>query len=208
MPLTKEQLRKCLAGARNVVQKDMESEQNFATAPKRTMMREQNSRGGYNQGGIQYVSTDTDLNYESPYGDGEDYSYGEDDGLSIPSDMQGAVSNSRMPEAIKKSMMKEQIDVSALQDGGSVLDSLGLQGNARNAQRTSVYEGGMQATATGVNYSLIKQIITKCLDERLGDSTLKTIQVSDGKIRLVDNQGRIFTANLEYKGNIADKKKK
>jgi hypothetical protein len=55
---------------------------------------------------------------------------------------------------------------------------------------------------------MIKQIINECLDEKLGDNTLKTIQVGDGKIRLVDNQGRIFIANLEYKGNVADKKKK
>jgi hypothetical protein len=125
----------------------------------------------------------------------------------MPSDIGSAARNSRMPDAIKKSMMQEQIDVSALQTEGSVLDSLGMQGG-RRTQRAQVNEARRQTSGAGINYNLIKQIINDCLDERLGDNSLKTIQVGDGKIRLVDNQGRIFIANLEYKGNIADKKKK
>lgn len=207
MPLTKEQLRKCLAGARDVVQKDMENEQQFAPASKRVPMREQtNQRGqmGYNASSVSYVDTDTDLDYESPYGVNESYG---DGGLDLPSDMQGVAKNSRMPDAIKQSMIQEQIDVSALQAEGSVLDSLGMQVPKRG-QRAQVNEVRRQGTATGINYDLIKQIINECLEERLGDNTLKTIQVGDGKIRLVDNQGRIFIANLEYKGNVSDKKKK
>lgn len=205
MPLTKEQLRKCLAGARNVIQKDAETGQQFAPAPQRKQMREQANMRGYNPSSISYVDTDTELDYESPYGTNESY---EDDGLSLPSDMQGAAKNSRMPDAIKQSMMQEQIDVSALQTEGSVLDSIGLNGQQRRTQRGPVNENQMAAAGSGVNYGLIKQIINECLDERLGNNALKTIQVGDGKIRLVDNQGRIFIANLEYKGNIADKKKK
>ena len=204
MPLTKEQLRKCLAGARDVVQKDMESEQQFAPAPQRRQTREQANMRGYNPSNINYVDTDTELDYESPYGLNESY---EEEGLNLPSDMQGAAKNSRMPDAIKQSMMQEQIDVSALQTEGSVLDSIGLKGQQRIAQRTPINEG-QRTAGSGVNYSLIKQIINECLDERLGDGALKTIQVGDGKIRLVDNQGRIFIANLEYKGNVSDKKKK
>jgi hypothetical protein len=207
MPLTKEQLRKCLAGARNVIQKDAESEQQFAPAPQRQQMREQSGqRGqrGYNASSVSYVDTDTELDYESPYGVDESY---EEDGLDMPSDIGSAARNSRMPDAIKKSMMQEQIDVSALQTEGSVLDSLGMQGG-RRTQRAQVNEARRQTSGAGINYNLIKQIINDCLDERLGDNSLKTIQVGDGKIRLVDNQGRIFIANLEYKGNIADKKKK
>lgn len=205
MPLTKEQLRKCLAGARDVVQKDMENDQQFAPAPQRAPMREQATSRGYNASSVKYVDTDTDLDYDSPYGGGDVYE--EDGGLELPSDMQGAARNSRMPDAIKKSMMQEQIDVSALQTEGSVLDSLGMQGGPMRLQKSPINEGRRQVSAAGINYSLIKQIITECLDERLGDNTLKTIQVSDGKIRLVDNKGRIFIANLEYKGNVSDKKK-
>jgi hypothetical protein len=206
MPLTKEQLRKCLAGARDVIQKDAETEQQFAPAPQRRQVREQANMHGYNPSNISYVDTDTELDYESPYGVNESYDGG--DGLDLPSDMQGATRNSRMPDAIKKSMMQEQIDVSALQTEGSVLDSIGIKGQQRRAQRAPINENQRGNSGAGVNYSLIKQIINECLDERLGDNTLKTIQVGDGKIRLVDNQGRIFIANLEYKGNVSDKKKK
>lgn len=208
MPLTKEQLRKCLAGARDVVQKDMENEQQFAPVQQRAPMREQSAqRGqrGYNPSSVSYVDTDTDLDYESPYG-GD--SYEDDGGLNLPSDIQGATRNSRMPDAIKQSMMQEQIDVSALNTEGSVLDSIGMKGTQRRAQRTPVNENYRGNAGSSVNYSMIKQIINECLDEKLGDNTLKTIQVGDGKIRLVDNQGRIFIANLEYKGNVSDKKKK
>lgn len=204
MPLTKEQLRKCLAGARDVIQKDTETEQ-FAPAPQRKQMREQANMRGYNPSNISYVDTDTELDYESPYGGDV---YDGDGGLELPSDIQGATRNSRMPDAIKQSMMQEQIDVSALQTEGSVLDSIGLKGQQRRAQRAPINENTRATAGAGVNYGLIKQIINECLDERLGDNTLKTIQVGDGKIRLVDNQGRIFIANLEYKGNVADKKKK
>ena len=207
MPLTKEQLRKCLAGARNVIQKDAESEQKFAPAQQRQQIREQygqRGQAGYNASSVSYVDTDTELDYESPYGPDEPY---EENSLDMPSDVQSAARNSRMPDAIKQSMMQEQIDVSALQTEGSVLDSLGMQGGRRN-QRAQVNEARRQTSGAGINYNLIKQIINDCLDERLGDNSLKTIQVGDGKIRLVDNQGRIFIANLEYKGNIADKKKK
>ncbi len=204
MPLTKEQLRKCLAGARDVIQKDTETEQ-FAPAPQRKQMREQANMRGYNPSNISYVDTDTELDYESPYG-GD--AYDGDGGLDLPSDIQGATRNSRMPDAIKQSMMQEQIDVSALQTEGSVLDSIGLKGQQRRTQRAPINENTRSVAGAGVNYGLIKQIINECLDERLGDNTLKTIQVGDGKIRLVDNQGRIFIANLEYKGNVADKKKK
>lgn len=204
MPLTKEQLRKCLAGARDVIQKDTETEQ-FAPAPQRKQMREQANMRGYNPSNISYVDTDTELDYESPYGGGDEYDG--DGGLELPSDMQGATRNSRMPDAIKQSMMQEQIDVSALQTEGSVLDSIGLKGQQRRAQRAPINENQRTVAGAGVNYGLIKQIINECLDERLGDNTLKTIKVGDGKIRLVDNQGRIFIANLEYKGNVADKKK-
>ena len=203
MPLTKEQLRKCLAGARNVVQKDMESEQQFAP---RGQMRESARNQGYNAGNVKYVEADTELDYESPYGLNESY---EDDGLSLPSDLQGAARNSRMPDAIKQSMMQEQIDVNALRtEGGSVLDSLGVQAPPKRRQRAPMNENYRPGAESGVNYGLIKQIINECIDEKLGDNTLKTIQVGDGKIRLVDNQGRIFIANLEYKGNVSDKKKK
>lgn len=208
MPLTKEQLRKCLAGARDVIQKDAESEQQFAPAPKRQQMREQSGqRGerGYNASRVSYVDTDTELVYESPYGVDEKY---EEDGLNIPSDMQNAAINSRMPDAIKQSMLNEQIDKSALQTGSSVLDSIGLRGNSRVSNTRQISENSQRRMAESVNYEMIRQIINECLDERLGDNALKTIQVGDGKIRLVDNQGRIFIANLEYKGNISDKKKK
>jgi hypothetical protein len=37
-------------------------------------------------------------------------------------------------------------------------------------------------------------------------TTIKGIGLSNGKIKLVDNKGNVFSAKLEYQGNTKDKK--
>ena len=206
MPLTKEQLRANLAAARNVIQKDVLEER---TSPKaqRAPMREQAGRGGgYNASGVQYVNTDTELDYASPY----DSEYADEEtGYYEPEDFQyspASAKSSRMPDAIKKSMIQEQIDTSALSEGASILDSVGMPKQQRRAQRRPINE--MAGQGAGVDYGMLKKLIMECLDEKLGDSALKMIKLGDGKIKLVDHSGKIFAATLEYQGNIADKKKK
>lgn len=121
----------------------------------------------------------------------------------------GRAETSQMPDAIKKSMMEHRIDTSAL-GGKSVTEQLGLKPIAKK-QITEVQQKQAQQQATGqIDYSIIKAIIKDCLDEELKDlksGGLKTIGLSQGKIKLVDNKGNIFTADLVLKGNVNDKKK-
>ena len=59
-----------------------------------------------------------------------------------------------------------------------------------------------------IDYALIKTIINEAVETKLNDvGTLKAIALTAGKIKLVDNKGNVFTAKLEYQGNIKDKNK-
>ena len=83
-----------------------------------------------------------------------------------------------------------------------------------NTVRTqaSVNTGG----GVGIDYALIKTIVNECIENKLNEiaqkgllnegTTIKGIGLSNGKIKLVDNKGNIFSAKLEYQGNTKDKK--
>ena len=68
----------------------------------------------------------------------------------------------------------------------------------------------------GIDYALIKTIVNECIENKLNEiaqkgllnegTTIKGIGLSNGKIKLVDNKGNIFSAKLEYQGNTKDKK--
>ena len=83
-------------------------------------------------------------------------------------------------------------------------------------RKQQISESKNYAAVGGVDYDLIKTIINECLDAKLNEmaqkglltegGTLKGIGLSEGKIKLVDNQGRVFSAKLEYKGNAKEKK--
>lgn len=78
--------------------------------------------------------------------------------------------------------------------------------------QTSVNTGG----GGGIDYALIKTIVNECIENKLNEiaqkgllnegTTIKGIGLSNGKIKLVDNKGNIFSAKLEYQGNTKDKK--
>lgn len=138
-------------------------------------------------------------------------------GSSTPSrDMsysQSSASNSRMPDAIKQSMINERIDVSKM-GNTSVLDSMNIPDTPRRQQRGQIRESmaPMQQPMGGVDYSIIKAIVKECLDDYFSkqpineSSTLKTIGLEKGNIKLVDNSGNVFEAKLQKVGNIKDKK--
>ena len=131
---------------------------------------------------------------------------------------QSAFEKSKMPDNIKESMMKKQIDTSSLSVGlgnTSFLDNLGKQKQQiseqlnNNTYNQQVY----QPQQMGIDYSLLKMIVKECLNEyfsnkQLNESTnLKQIGLSKGKIKLVDNSGNVYSADLEYKGNVNERKK-
>ena len=125
---------------------------------------------------------------------------------------------SRMPDAIKKSMLEHRIDVSAL-GNTSVLDQMNIKAKpmtaptqkkqAMNEQQYSypqpAYQGG------NVDYSVIKAIVSECIREYfekqpLNEGSLKTIYLKKGKISIIDDHGNVYGAKLEKKGNVNDKK--
>lgn len=124
-----------------------------------------------------------------------------------------AAKKSGMPDAIKNSMMKNVIDVSAL-DSTSVLGSLGIKPQAQKRQITEQASPQMQhsVVGNGVDYSIIKAIVSECIKEyfsnqMLNEGALKTVYLKGGTISLVDNSGNVFKAKLEKVKNLNEDKK-
>lgn len=127
----------------------------------------------------------------------------------------GAVENSMLPDAVKKSMMEHRIDVSSL-GNTSVLDSMGIKGKPITApmQRRQVVNEQRPSQPQpqyggGIDYSIVKAIVSECLKEYfsnnvLNEGTLTQIHLKEGTIGLVDNSGNVYKAKLERvkkKGN-------
>ena len=120
--------------------------------------------------------------------------------------------NSKLPKEIVESMTSNPIG------GGSPLDAFIDQEKPINEQTaTRFHRYTPQANipmggANGIDYSVIKAIVNECLNEYfkrpLNESvgTLSGIGLKEGKIKLVDNKGNIFSANLEYQGTTTKNK--
>ena len=123
------------------------------------------------------------------------------------------VKNSKLPDAIKKSMMEKRIDTPSM-GGNSVLDNLSIpRAPKKNRQAINEQINPRQvAEATGsVDYTIIKAIVNECLREYfsaqpLNESAgLQTIGLQNGNITLVDNKGNVFQAKLQKIGNKNDR---
>lgn len=125
---------------------------------------------------------------------------------------------SRLPEAIKKSMMEHQYNFHDATDEGKLnaaMDSLSQRQKqvvseaAYSQPVSSVPIGG-----AGIDSNYLKFLIKESLKEFFAEkgslnegASLKQIGLSEGKIKLVDNKGNIYSAQLELTGNIKDRKK-
>ena len=150
--------------------------------------------------------------WDSLYSDNadEDYAAARAAGYS-----KASLAKSAIPENIKKSMMENPIDVSSL-DTTSVLDQMGIKPQRITAamqKRAQINEGrqsGAPQASAGIDYSLIKTIVSQCVNDALAnrsqDGTLSQIYLKGGNITLVDNKGNIYRAKLELIGNKNDKK--
>ena len=146
------------------------------------------------------------------------------------------VKNSRMLSAIKEEMIKNPIDTAALNAqmiesaaGGNPANNDRLMKMVSAAKkvdaRASELDGkGMPkrqmneqvSVGGGIDYALIKTIVNECIEAKFNEmaqrgvlnegTTIKGIGLSNGKIKLVDNKGNVFSAKLEYQGNTKDKK--
>lgn len=121
-----------------------------------------------------------------------------------------AFENSAMPSQIKKSMMENKIDVSALNPNATpVLDKLGIKGKPLSApaqQRKQVNEQVMQPAtyqpAAGIDYSIIKAIVSECIREyfsnnAINENAISQITLKKGTIGITDSSGNEFRAKLE-----------
>lgn len=124
---------------------------------------------------------------------------------------QSSAGNSRMPDAIKQSMMNERIDVSKM-GNTSVLDSMNIPDAPRQSRQQLREQVIPQQSVGGVDYSIIKAIVKECLDDYFSknpineSASLKTIGLEKGNIKLVDNSGNVFEAKLQKVGNLNNKK--
>lgn len=122
---------------------------------------------------------------------------------------------SRLPEAIKKSMMEHQYQFHDMTEQGK-LDSA-MQGLTQRQQVTETYapvQAQPQAIGGGIDSNYLKFLIKESLKEYFAEkgslnegTTLRQIGLSEGKIKLVDNKGNIYSAQLELTGNVKDRKK-
>lgn len=184
--------------------------------PEALQQRSVHNISGGNRLNEDYNEGYGDENYHDPFVN--DSSYEITPSMNNSKDMQISakrVAESKLPDTIKKMMIENPIDVSGLDPHKSVLSGLNIQSPKRQENIKETYQPQMNIN-NGVDYSLIKVIIEECIDRKmkeyvskqsLNENTLKTIGLSEGKIKLVDNKGNVFISKLEYQGNINDKKK-
>lgn len=122
---------------------------------------------------------------------------------------------SRLPEAIKKSMMEHQYQFHDMAEQGK-LDAAtqGLTQRQQVAETYTPVQSQPQAIGGGIDSNYLKFLIKESLKEYFAEkgslnegTTLRQIGLSEGKIKLVDNKGNIYSAQLELTGNVRDKKK-
>lgn len=111
--------------------------------------------------------------------------------------------NSRMPENIKQSMLNEVIDANPLSELNIPQRKPQKRQQIREEQQ---YQQPMQGGGS-VDYSIIKAIVNECLNEYFSrqplneSNTLTTIGLKAGTIKLVDNKGNVYSADLKKLGN-------
>lgn len=116
---------------------------------------------------------------------------------------QATAANSRMPENIKQSMLNEVIDANPLGDLNIPQRKPQKRQQIREEQQ---YQRPMQGGGS-VDYSIIKAIVNECLNEYFSrqplneSNTLTTIGLKAGTIKLVDNKGNVYSADLKKLGN-------
>jgi hypothetical protein len=135
---------------------------------------------------------------------------------------QRTLSELKIPDIIKESFANQTIDVSALADPATksfrAFDDIVEQFTKENEQQKqtikeeTLYDTQLQTNyGNGViDYNIIRKIIEECIDRKfnsINEHSLKSIKLKEGKITLAANNGNVFSANLEYKGNLNDKKK-
>lgn len=127
-----------------------------------------------------------------------------------------SINESGLPDIIKRSFMENEINVDCLNPDyerekqfeaamAKVMNENTVQ------QRSIVNENIYPSNNSGIDYNIIRQIIEECIDKKLktlNENVVKGIRLKEGKIMLTDHSGNVFSAALEYKGNVNEQKNK
>jgi len=122
---------------------------------------------------------------------------------------------SNLPDAIKQSFIDNPID-NEDEAFNKAMNEIAQKANNRKSRQqlvetpmrtTNVQQGNM------IDYNYLKYIISECISDYFqknpieNSGYLKQIRLFKGKIKILDNNGNIFSAKLEKEGNISDMKK-
>lgn len=130
-----------------------------------------------------------------------------------------SINESALPDIIKRSFMENEINVDCLnpdykreKEFEAAMSAVLNEAERNNyAQRTVVNENVHPSNGAGIDYNVIRQIVEECIDRKfknLNESVVKGIRLKEGKIMLTDHSGNVFSAALEYKGNVNEQKNK
>lgn len=113
-----------------------------------------------------------------------------------------ALNTMRLESAGNGNMTENNARLSKMLSGAKQVEQRLGNGPAKTPNKTQSGGGG------GIDYALIKTIVNEAVEAKMNETgSLKAIALSAGKIKLVDNKGNVFTAKLEYQGNVKDKNK-
>ena len=127
------------------------------------------------------------------------------------------VLNSKLPEDIKKSLIKNPIRQETNEQTMDSVASMVASKNSKTVNR--INEVKKEPQNSQIDYNYIKYLMSEAISDYFeknpitNSAFLKQIAVSSpidtngGKIKIVDNNGNIFSAQLEYTGNLKDRKK-
>ena len=207
MPISKEQLGNIIAGrAASLCKPEFDNVKSRGNVSEGRMM----------SGGPDPSMYDADAaKWDAMYYDSSDEDYNVPQSRDIPYSSQGAA-RSQMPDSIKKSMMENRIDVSALGEQ-SVVDKLGIKGKPLTAptqRRQQVTEQRQPVTygnVGGVDYSIIKAIVAECIRDYferqpINEGTLKSVMIKEGNISFINGNGDVYQAKLKKVGNVQKNK--
>lgn len=131
-----------------------------------------------------------------------------------------------LPESIRKSLQEQKavLQTASPKEGDAIEQMLGNMGISRQRQQqlANVQRPLGEATdyqaytspswpkstlqrqpSVGIDYETLRLVINDCLDKKL--ATMSDIILKDKKIRIIDNKGNIYSAELKKEGNINNK---
>lgn len=123
-----------------------------------------------------------------------------------------SVKNSRLPEAIKQSMLNKHIDVSTNGDT-SFLSEMVKKPQRKQVVTEQINTPAPTMVSSGIDYSIIKAIVNECLKDYFNNNPIlaegksndvKQITYSEksNTIRIIKENGDVYGGKLEYQGDI------